>query len=1365
VTLELHQDINTNGVVDAPDRLIRSFPLQDGVTNMLGSRVIPDDEDGATNGAIETRVSYFGEGGPVPLWHAVGNYLWRATTESSGEDVAVFTVTQPATTTWVTGEVLDFPSSNAVPGALVQLYAFSEHEGRLPTVYTDTNGLFSIYVPDGYPVANLSGVGAVAAGAMMAEDGPDGITSSGAPFMADLTAGENALTDPLLVVDGHGIGELDVYLHSGHVYDSATNPIAGAWVEAEVDEDDSDVWAIAVTDANGFFEVPLPAGDLSFSAITMVCNQRGVTPGWSELNVSGAVSDIELFCPAGEVLAKVEVRDGATSLPVPGAFVIFEGESSWNSDMTVEDGVCDIVLLEGTYEAFVEDDEILRLGYLPAWIDDVSVTLPSPCTNVNFELQSFVTFSGHVYDSQSNILAVAGGEVQAFLPQSWDWQGDADVNRQGYYEVAVATGSYRIVAHEFDGFLGQAYDGYYEWEWDNGPKGDPVVVGTGGVSGIDFYMEAGAAIRGVVMNEAGAPLNARVIVYEKQNGSDGPQWSHMFQTDTDGDDGTYELMVPAGTNYRVRAEGGGYLAQYYTGFYVYEVDVATPVNTSTGAPAENIDFALSDPQWIQGRIHSGDTDLQDVEVRVEWVWDEVDWWDSEFIGNAQSDSNGYYSIPCPPGANFAVRVSPNPSSFYVPMSWSNSFMGDDQTLVVVPSGSDVTDIDFDLSQGGRIEGSLFETNGVDPYYNGYVNARPINDSTWFGGNNNDGQYEISLPAGTYLVEFNDNGDSWPDQFYDGVFTSQRDSATVVTVAVGQVTGNIDFTMLVAPRIQGRITADGAPLDNIFVGADRVLDTNEWWRTDFAVGTETDGNGYYTLRVPPDATYVVSARPERGRLLGQYWSNTVSQEDATMLEITSMDVDGIDFNLTDGVLIEGRVTADGAPLDNIFVGADRVLDTNEWWITEFADGTDTDENGTYTLRVPLDATYVISARPESGHLIEQYWSNTVSREDATMLEITSMDVDDIDFALVEGIRIEGRVTYTNGAPVPDAWVRGNYQDTNGWGFSYGNGQTDYDGRYGIALPTGRTYAVSAGGNEGPWYPEQFYSNAVAFGNAMQLGGNAGETITNIDIELVPGFRVQGHIYQADGVTPVSDPSGEADSLTGERITGDANNDPTGIGWYEFLAPSGVPLLIEGHGDGVVNEYHDNAYTFSDATPVVGVPYTVTNIDFVLYRHDDDTDGDGLRDHQEDSRPDGVYVPGEDESSYTTNDTDGDLLDDWAEMGYGTSPTLADTDGDTHSDYEELRILYTDPTNRLSNLGCVGIGSDGAGGLRVIWSSVWGNGEYWIEACPDLSVPTPSWTEVGGPFLGSSSNTTSVVLSGLADSNAFYRITVKQADGPP
>ena len=54
VDLRLYVDVDNDGVVDTnKDVFFTSFQLTDGATNVLGSVVMPDDEDGMTNGSSQ----------------------------------------------------------------------------------------------------------------------------------------------------------------------------------------------------------------------------------------------------------------------------------------------------------------------------------------------------------------------------------------------------------------------------------------------------------------------------------------------------------------------------------------------------------------------------------------------------------------------------------------------------------------------------------------------------------------------------------------------------------------------------------------------------------------------------------------------------------------------------------------------------------------------------------------------------------------------------------------------------------------------------------------------------------------------------------------------------------------------------------------------------------------------------------------------------------------------------------------------------------------------------------------------------------------------------------------------------------------
>jgi len=79
---------------------------------------------------------------------------------------------------------------------------------------------------------------------------------------------------------------------------------------------------------------------------------------------------------------------------------------------------------------------------------------------------------------------------------------------------------------------------------------------------------------------------------------------------------------------------------------------------------------------------------------------------------------------------------------------------------------------------------------------------------------------------------------------------------------------------------------------------------------------------------------------------------------------------------------------------------------------------------------------------------------------------------------------------------------------------------------------------------------------------------------------------------------------------------------------------------------------------------------------------DSDGDGIKDGDEDADGDGLSNAEELKANtdILAQDTDGDGLLDGEEISYGTSPLKEDTDGDMLSDSEEVKVYETDPTKQ-------------------------------------------------------------------------------------
>ncbi|MFA6173345.1 MAG: hypothetical protein WC701_06625 [Kiritimatiellales bacterium] len=142
---------------------------------------------------------------------------------------------------------------------------------------------------------------------------------------------------------------------------------------------------------------------------------------------------------------------------------------------------------------------------------------------------------------------------------------------------------------------------------------------------------------------------------------------------------------------------------------------------------------------------------------------------------------------------------------------------------------------------------------------------------------------------------------------------------------------------------------------------------------------------------------------------------------------------------------------------------------------------------------------------------------------------------------------------------------------------------------------------------------------------------------------------------------------------------------------------------------------------------------------------DNDRDGLLDDEE-------IIAG---SNLYNRDTDGDALDDFAEVKtYGTSPILADSDADGMNDDREL-VAGTSPTNRNSTLSvaCTLLPN---GQKKLSWFGVQGRA-YTFQYSDSLKTDWQS-----NPFEIAGTGAVISFTDSGASSNRFYRVKVRAAE---
>jgi hypothetical protein len=345
-------------------------------------------------------------------------------------------------------------------------------------------------------------------------------------------------------------------------------------------------------------------------------------------------------------------------------------------------------------------------------------------------------------------------------------------------------------------------------------------------------------------------------------------------------------------------------------------------------------------------------------------------------------------------------------------------------------------------------------------------------------------------------------------------------------------------------------------------------------------------------------------------------------------------------------------------------------------------------------------------------------------------VVDSDLDGVDDATEQQVGSDPQNPDTDGDGIldgfdPDLWGRA-AGDSDGDGLSdvdegyigtdHNNPDTDFDGLSDLdELMSGATdpknpdsdFDSVLDGND----PDSFYradsdGDALADQDEAYYGTNPFNPDSDSDglsdyQELVGGMTdPRNPDSDYDGILDGADDQGasfvdsDADGLTdGDELSigtdpYSADTDADGLSDMEELM-RGVtdPRLADSDGDGVLDSADPDTSRSNDADGD-----GLLDQDEQMFGTDalnPDTDFDGLSDLEElmngvtdplvsDSDGDGLR-DGEDEDSRDSVDSDGDGLHDRDELAIGTDPSRTDTDGDGLSDLDELTVTGTDPRN--------------------------------------------------------------------------------------
>ena len=452
----------------------------------------------------------------------------------------------------------------------------------------------------------------------------------------------------------------------------------------------------------------------------------------------------------------------------------------------------------------------------------------------------------------------------------------------------------------------------------------------------------------------------------------------------------------------------------------------------------------------------------------------------------------------------------------------------------------------------------------------------------------DGSYAMfDLPAGDYLVRIVATG--YAREYWDNATPS--DEATLVTVSTGVTLAGIDFALTEGGSISGHIyQSDGT---TPIVGAWVLVRPSKYVSDDGFCAT-TDAEGAYSVAGLPLGNFRVTAEaPGYARL--RYYNGAQGAYDwwqaADVTVVPPATIPDVNINLHLGASISGHVyRSDGvAPLANAGVN-----------VEEYAPGVlllegygiNADSDGYYVLEGLRPGDFLINAAaPGFAH---RWYDSKLSACNAGRLTIAEGDVlTGIDFTLDVAATLRGHVYSEEGKPIPGIQVVADFKACpEAWAAL---NATDSSGAYELWLGTGDYYIKFW--SEAPDYVPEWYNDAYRWEDAIPVHVEAPSEVSGIDLYLARAGSISGHVYEADGTTPIPSASVYAFPTAGSHPGAGANTGPDGS--YTIVGlPSGyyrVQATVSGHE----SQFYRSAADEASATAVaVNAPNDTPDIDFAL-----------------------------------------------------------------------------------------------------------------------------------------------------------------------
>lgn len=559
---------------------------------------------------------------------------------------------------------------------------------------------------------------------------------------------------------------------------------------------------------------------------------------------------------------------------------------------TDQNGEYSLIVPEGT-SYYIRANDYNAKAYMQSWWDGatgtsscvaattVSATISQPVANVNFTMQTGGSIAGTVTNATGT--GLSGVVVQAYDAAGY-YLNQATTGSDGAYVLSGIPAGYALVFAD-----GTANSNNYVRKWWDGGSGDisryrgKGVLGDGSTTktGVNFSLEAGGTLSGVITGPSGAALSgASIRVYATTPIGN---YSSMTSTTTNSS-GAFTLKgMPAQVFVQAypATSGVNAVSTWWTGSAGGSVNNgdARPVAVSPGATVSDFNLQVAAGGTISGVVNDASGNpLSGKSVTVMILND----CGAVSVGSTSTASDGAFSVIGVPAGEAYVRASGgNYESVWWTASGGSTDFANAET-VAVTAGQTRSGLSLALPSAGSISGTITDLSTGDPLYGVSVFAvatscptrnitKSVSTVTAV-----DGTYTLSgLAPGTQYVwtgsslRRTDHAVTWHSS---GAGASACQNAQGVAVTAGNTTTGVDVSLPHGGILSGVLTSPSGSARSC--ASIRATMGNACASGNFIVSTASDYNGSYSLYgLPVGSAYIGAAGASSQRLQDRYWNGT------------------------------------------------------------------------------------------------------------------------------------------------------------------------------------------------------------------------------------------------------------------------------------------------------------------------------------------------------------------------------------------------------------------------------------------------------------------------------------------------------------